>query len=415
MAGGCTRRRDPKDGREYSLQELGVKFAGAYVPAGLRKYWLETCTPTTPSKQKLVLVVRHGEAQHNVKNAMKKGKKPFDPLIGPVLTDRGREQAAGARHNVAATLATVDAGAGGALVVTSNLVRAVETACFAVPSQEVLVQPLLRERIAQDCDQPSQLEALQEWAARSGQQLQLDAYESVLADAGGHDAYLQSCWANDCVRGANGQWTDRENKDCILARAAEMTAWLESLEHSVVVVVGHSVFLTKLTGDTSHLENGELRLYNLARGSWSRVRGAPTTLPSQAQPRAQGAAGTAPVLGAVPSWAAPPVSAPAFGAVRSENSTLSQLRAAASPYLLSNPRSMASSGLAQPTAASMFSATIRSRYGRGGPGSGELQGSAAAHESPLVFQPPIRPAIGFTPNAQYFRPSAAPNSLNCGQ
>ena len=40
-----------------------------------------------------MLVIRHGEAQHNVKISNKKGKcRDFDPHLGPALTELGAQQ-----------------------------------------------------------------------------------------------------------------------------------------------------------------------------------------------------------------------------------------------------------------------------------------------------------------------------------
>jgi len=305
-------RRDPADGTLCTFAELGAKYAEVYTVLQLHKYWDEKCVACVPATSKTVFVVRHGEAQHQ----NKKSRKAIDALLGPALTALGQEQARVAAHVVQSALsaraAAVQTLRGGGealepLFVTSNLLRGVETACcVASKDSQVVVQPLLRERIADQNDNPVDFAVLQTWLANHEEEgtpsFCLGLYTDELLSAGSsHEMYIEQCWAEDCVRTGSGQWSGKENKEGILSRAARLTTWLEEQAAPVIVLVGHSCFLAKLTKDT-FMDNGEVRRYLLCGGKWTRAgslakRGAAVdTVSAAAKPRGSLGARMAAVL-----------------------------------------------------------------------------------------------------------------------
>lgn len=206
---------------------------------------------------KQVIVVRHGEAQHNIKN---KSWQHFDPTLGPLLTELGVQQAVKAREALASRISQP------LLLACSTLLRTVQTAQLLVPTaSEIVVQPLLRERCADTCDEPVALPVMRQWADRccGSTVLRLDLYEQALSEAGGHTAYLKANLASDFV----GQ---KDNREGLKARAQQLTNWVQTQTASTIVLVGHAAFLQRLTGD-SWMENGELRHYSVFDGAWSKV------------------------------------------------------------------------------------------------------------------------------------------------
>eukprot|EP00931_Biecheleriopsis_adriatica_P108169 TRINITY_DN82500_c0_g1_i1.p1 TRINITY_DN82500_c0_g1~~TRINITY_DN82500_c0_g1_i1.p1 ORF type:complete len:319 (+),score=73.14 TRINITY_DN82500_c0_g1_i1:38-958(+) len=235
------------------------------------------------SPSRTVLVVRHGEGQHQLKKAAAKAAR-IDSALGPALTEKGIQQGEAAAQRVAEELDAASHGEGALpLVVTSNLLRAVHTALLVAPlGAEVVVHPGLRERMNDTVDEPSELEALRVWVAEAGlAEVQLHLYEEALEEATSldplaesqHASYVRSCWHSDCLENASGGLTGKQNKAQLAQRAADFTAWLESQDAEIVVLVGHAVFLGMVTGDKDWLENGEVRSYSLSGGHWQRLSG----------------------------------------------------------------------------------------------------------------------------------------------
>eukprot|EP00434_Breviolum_minutum_P026897 symbB.v1.2.023777.t1/scaffold2200.1/size85926/4 len=116
---------------------------------------------------KRVLVVRHGEGLHQIKGYVPKE----GDLLGPDLTDAGKEQAREAKKRIVSELQRLGLSEESAdLIVSSNLLRALHTALLLVPesfTSKVVVQPSLRERILDTRDEPSELEHLREWLMNS--------------------------------------------------------------------------------------------------------------------------------------------------------------------------------------------------------------------------------------------------------
>eukprot|EP00746_Dinoflagellata_sp_MGD_P158613 gnl/MRDRNA2_/MRDRNA2_86508_c2_seq1.p1 gnl/MRDRNA2_/MRDRNA2_86508_c2~~gnl/MRDRNA2_/MRDRNA2_86508_c2_seq1.p1 ORF type:complete len:301 (+),score=59.94 gnl/MRDRNA2_/MRDRNA2_86508_c2_seq1:70-972(+) len=208
----------------------------------------------------VVYVIRHGEGQHQSIEERKKIK----PHLGPALTQSGISQARALRPQL--KLLTQDASS--TLVVSSNLLRAVQTALVAFPKTPIVVQPLARERIANELDHPAELRALQQLTQKSGAKAQLDLwhYEYALKREGSHSAYLAGIWADDCIR-ENGRWANSSNEFGLNSRAAELTSWLEAQNVDRIFLVSHGAFLERLTGDT-YMGNCEIRKYSIKDGVW---------------------------------------------------------------------------------------------------------------------------------------------------
>jgi len=228
---------------------------------------------------KRVLVVRHGEGLHQIKGYVPKE----GDLLGPDLTDAGKEQAREAKKRIVSELQRLGLSEESAdLIVSSNLLRALHTALLLVPesfTSKVVVQPSLRERILDTRDEPSELEHLREWLMNSkyDEQVDLILYEEELIEAGSkatdfamdlHDIYVRSCRSSD-LKGDS--WNAKQNKELLLERAARFTHWLEEHSCQVAIVVGHAVFLGMVTGDKDWFENGEVRSYALDQGYWKRL------------------------------------------------------------------------------------------------------------------------------------------------
>lgn len=211
-------------------------------------------------------VMRHGEGQHQITELRKKIK----PELGPALTRSGILQARALRPKVKSFMED----ASSTLVVSSNLLRAVQTAIVAFPKTPVVVQPLARERIANELDHPADLRALQELAKKSGAKADLDLYHyeyTVKREGNSHFAYLAGIWADDCIR-ESGRWDPRSSNECALdARAGELTSWLEAQNVDQIFLVSHGAFLMRLTGDT-YLDNCEIRKYSIKDGVWKTER-----------------------------------------------------------------------------------------------------------------------------------------------
>jgi broad specificity phosphatase PhoE len=218
---------------------------------------------------KVVHVIRHGEGQHQIK----KQRMFIKPELGPALTRRGMLQARALRNKVKTILRS----SASSLVVSSNLLRAVQTALFAFPKLPVVVQPLARERIANAHDHPAELGALQHLSKklrsksslRSKASLDLNHYRKTMRQEGSHSAYLAGLWADDRLR-KDGQWQSGD-QDALYARAKELTSWIEAQKAEHIFLVTHGAFIMHLTGD-SYYDNTEMRTYVVQDGMWRKQR-----------------------------------------------------------------------------------------------------------------------------------------------
>ena len=195
---------------------------------------------------KLVHVIRHGQAEHNVDDeALKKRNTE--------LTLLGQQQAAGLRDQVKELSPEV--------VLTSPILRALQTTLgFLEPGTPTVVVPDARERVSHQehlCELPiSPAAASTSGAAYAAFDWRL--VEASLGAFGSVEEWEQSMMDADLAR--NGQ---------IAARAARLTSWIESRPEQCIALVSHGAFLMRLTAD-SYMNNCELRSYKVAGGKWRR-------------------------------------------------------------------------------------------------------------------------------------------------
>lgn len=205
-------------------------------------------TRSETARPKIVHVIRHGQAEHNVdERALEKRDTRLTPL--------GQQQAQALHGKVASLNAEV--------ILTSPILRALQTTAgfLAAPSPPVVVVPDARERVSHAthlCElpvSPSVGRASGEAHAAFDWQL----VEAALATAGGNvEAWERGMMSRDLAGFASvGQ------------RAAQLSAWIESRPETTLVLVSHGAFLMRLTND-SYMDNCELRTYSVANGRWTR-------------------------------------------------------------------------------------------------------------------------------------------------
>eukprot|EP00438_Fugacium_kawagutii_P021229 Skav220508 [mRNA] locus=scaffold4697:355411:370395:- [translate_table: standard] len=189
-------------------------------------------------KAKVVHVIRHGEAQHNVndKFLLKHDTK---------LTKRGQQQAK-SLHRLLPKLKPQAA-------VTSAVLRALQTTRGIGFCGPTVVVPEARE--------------VGGWPANSPVESREALSNDMRAKFARYDWSLIAGKGDD--RPSDGMvWeTAREIKD----RARRLSRWLEQRAESSLLLVSHGEFLQHLTGD-NYMGNCEVRSYSLHRGKWQRLR-----------------------------------------------------------------------------------------------------------------------------------------------
>lgn len=217
---------------------------------------------------KVIIVVRHGEAEHNVDHhALLKRNT--------ALTDRGRQQAA-AIHSKIRELSPD-------LVVTSPILRALQTTAEFMsggdgvtwtPMPQVIVAPDARERVSHRehlCELPLDPHMVTAGddtrATRSQSGLRLfAAYDWSLAleaavASGGTASQWEATLVADDLDGPS---------DSIDQRGVRLSLWLEQRPEQRVCLTSHGAFLMHLTGD-DYMQNCEVRVYSLEGGHWHRL------------------------------------------------------------------------------------------------------------------------------------------------
>ena len=212
----------------------------------------------TPSK--VVILVRHGEAEHNVDYAYLKQRNTS-------LTLLGKQQATSA-HRAIQKLAPE-------VVVTSPLLRTLQTTegmlrgdgASSSSSRAVVVHPDAREKISNNaCNLPIDPDALAALSDGGGAFASYDwtLVREAVAAAGGIAAWEQACAAED---------------DKLRERCERFTTWLETgLTQQRVCVVSHGEYLRQLPSaaggaaepSESMMDNCEVRIFTLRDGSWTR-------------------------------------------------------------------------------------------------------------------------------------------------
>jgi len=193
---------------------------------------------------KVVHIVRHGEAEHNVSEACFEKRNTQ-------LTARGKRQARSLRR----TLQKLKPEA----VITSPILRAMQTARAMTPRTPTVVVPDARERIlckSHLCDLPVD-------PKRYRQSKQFGGMDWSLARGVGTCKYQQEIVDADLASWAN-----------IKRRGRELTRYLLRRPEANLAVVSHGGFLMRLTGD-SYMDNCEVRTYLVTGGRhtrWKRLR-----------------------------------------------------------------------------------------------------------------------------------------------
>eukprot|EP00434_Breviolum_minutum_P023737 symbB.v1.2.020936.t1/scaffold1787.1/size187711/10 len=186
-------------------------------------------------KAKLVHVIRHGEAQHNVndKFLLKHDTK---------LTKRGQRQAKSLQRLLPKLKPEV--------AVTSSVLRALQTTRGIGFSGPTVVVPEARE--------------VGGWPANSP----IESKQALSSD--GETKFGRYDWS--LVAGPRRSSTMRwETVRAIKERASRLSRLLERRSESSLLLVSHGEFLQHLTGD-DYMGNCEVRTYSVHRGKWQRLR-----------------------------------------------------------------------------------------------------------------------------------------------
>ncbi|CAL1144146.1 unnamed protein product [Cladocopium goreaui] len=187
------------------------------------------------SKVKVVHVIRHGEAQHNV-------NEKFLLKHDTKLTKRGQRQAK-SLHRLLPKLKPQAA-------VTSAVLRALQTTRGIGFCGPTVVVPEARE--------------VGGWPANSPIESREALSNEMEAKFGRYDWSLV---ATGPGRRSSHWESTRQIKD----RARRLSRWLERRSEESLLLVSHGEFLQHLTGD-DYMDNCEVRSYSLNRGKWQRLR-----------------------------------------------------------------------------------------------------------------------------------------------
>lgn len=209
----------------------------------------------TASKPKIVHVIRHGQAEHNVKERALKKRNT-------ALTGKGWQQAQSLQSKVKTALTPPPD-----VVLTSPILRALQTtagfAAQALPSTVAIrVVPDARERVSHRshlCELPLPSAAAAPEADGDFSTYDWSLVTSALKAVGDDvEEWERSLMDVDLADDAN-----------IVARAARLSAYIERRPEAALCLVSHGAFLMRLTGD-SYMDNCEMRTYELAQGVWTR-------------------------------------------------------------------------------------------------------------------------------------------------
>jgi len=215
-------------------------------------------------KSKLVHVVRHGEAQHNVCDGFLRRHDTH-------LTARGRRQARSLKQVLKHLKPE--------LAVTSDVLRALQTTQLMGFNGPVIVTPHAREAGGWPANEP------------------IDASRAVSGDLkdqfGGYEwshvlyegESVRRCKQKKCKQipavdkevvattalvdpAAPVKWEPHRK---LKMRAQKLAEFLETRLESNIVLVSHGEFLERMTDDT-YMDNCEVRTYKLLHGKWRRMK-----------------------------------------------------------------------------------------------------------------------------------------------
>jgi len=143
------------------------------------------------------------------------------------------------------------------IVVTSDLLRALQTTRAIGFRGPTVVEPDAREKGGWPCNDPIDAQR----ATAGDLQLQFGGYDWSLV-------------LREAQAAPGDRASDRNSKELrskIKSRAVKLTRYLESRTESSIILVSHGAFLEELTGD-DYMGNCEVRTYNLVRGKWHRLK-----------------------------------------------------------------------------------------------------------------------------------------------
>eukprot|EP00929_Paragymnodinium_shiwhaense_P049469 TRINITY_DN24953_c0_g1_i1.p1 TRINITY_DN24953_c0_g1~~TRINITY_DN24953_c0_g1_i1.p1 ORF type:complete len:248 (-),score=55.97 TRINITY_DN24953_c0_g1_i1:214-957(-) len=226
-----------------ALQRVRAALSRRKAQGGVRKHGNST-------ERKIVHVIRHAEAQHNV-------SKRYLGRRDTLLTPRGRRQAQLLSRVVRVLRPDV--------VVTSPILRALQTTrALGLRKCPTLVQPHARERVACPthlCDLP----VAPSRAVAGDLRGMYGKYDWSLAKESASAAGGARKYCNAISR------FDLEAEENIHQRARQLTKFLEERPEPSMALVSHGGFLMYLTGD-SYMQNCEVRSYEVIDGEWRKLR-----------------------------------------------------------------------------------------------------------------------------------------------
>lgn len=207
---------------------------------------------------KTILVVRHGESEHNAQLHSSLGvDENAEVYIDAPLTELGRKQASAIAGDINSFAPE--------LIVTSPLTRAIETGLLATAAlpQKVpfLITPLCSERMAYSCDIGNSVSVLQ------GRFPKLDFSLVSPADVWwwtkSEDGVVPSAKRSlyNLSRFPPGTTHDGiESLDTLAKRINDFRLWLLNRPESKIVVFAHGVFLYNFTDRSKgYFKNCEMR------------------------------------------------------------------------------------------------------------------------------------------------------------
>ena len=249
----------PKSPRVEALTRVKVFSSPKFFSSGC---------PSIPPKR--VILIRHGQAEHNV-NASSHFKRDVQ------LTERGRMQAAAIRARVA------DLGAD--VVLTSPVLRTLQTTALLCPAVPVICVPDARECWVDQtmvCEAPAEPTAASSSGPFKGYDwsvaLEQCAAAAAAAEAAGAAHASLSAWEAQLQTG-DAKCSFLGDAKGLRARCKRLTEFIRSRPEETIALVSHAALLDFLTEDAvaGRMENCEVRTYELStKGRWKRIQ----TLPS---------------------------------------------------------------------------------------------------------------------------------------
>lgn len=202
--------------------------------------------------RKIVHVIRHGQAEHNV-------HKKFLQRRDTRLTAHGEMQARALRLLMRNLNAKV--------VVTSPILRALQTTQALSFQGPIVVVPEAREVAGWTANRPIDPRMATEGVLFN----EYGAYDwsSVTKSrkqAGSASKYQRGLWDQDVPPRKRWSTTAR-----VRQRARKLTKYLQTRPEDDIVLVSHGEFLMSLTGD-SYMGNCEVRTYSVRGDRWRRLR-----------------------------------------------------------------------------------------------------------------------------------------------